>query len=395
MTAAYIRGFQGSSLGTESVACMTKHFPGGGPQKDGEDPHFNYGKEQVYPGNNFNYHLIPFEAAFEAGTAQIMPYYGMPIGIGLEEVGFGFNKQVVTGLLRERYGFDGVVCADWGLITDNYLPGGVLFEARAWGVEDLSRPERVKKAIDAGIDQFGGEACPELVIELVEAGKIDIARIDESIRRILRDKFRLGLFDNPYVDIEAADQLAGNVEFRTAGAEAQRKSLVLLKNADAVLPLSGRPKIYGENIAESAIGAHGVPVADPADADFALLRLSAPFDPRSGNFLEAMFHAGDLAFKPEEEARLLAIMEIVPTIVDIYLDRPAVIPGIAEKCAALIASFGASDEAVLDLIFGNIHPNGRLPFELPSSQAAVLAQKSDLPYDSENPLFKFGAGLSF
>ncbi len=172
MTAAYIRGFQGSSLGAESVACMTKHFPGGGPQKDGEDPHFNYGKEQVYPGENFNYHLIPFEAAFEAGTAQIMPYYGMPIGIGLEEVGFGFNKQVVTGLLRERYGFDGVVCADWGLITDNYLPGGVLFEARAWGVEDLSRPERVKKAVDAGVDQFGGEACPELVIGLVESGQL-------------------------------------------------------------------------------------------------------------------------------------------------------------------------------------------------------------------------------
>ena len=221
MTAAYIRGFQGESLGAESVACMTKHFPGGGPQKDGEDPHFNYGKEQVYPGNNFQYHLIPFEAAFEAGTAQIMPYYGMPIGIGLEEVGFGFNKQVVTGLLREKYGFDGVVCADWGLITDAYLPGGVLFEARAWGVEQLSEVERVKKALDAGIDQFGGESRPELVIELVESGQIDEARLDESVRRLLRDKFRLGLFDNPYVDVEAAAQFAGNPGFRAAGAAAQ------------------------------------------------------------------------------------------------------------------------------------------------------------------------------
>src|SRR6478735_1236856 len=395
MTAAYERGFQGASLGAESVACMTKHFPGGGPQKDGEDPHFNYGKEQVYPGDNFNYHLIPFEAAFEAGTAQMMPYYGMPIGIGLEEVGFGFNKQVVTGLLRERYGFDGVVCADWGLITDSYLPGGVLFEARAWGVEDLSRLERVKKAVEAGVDQFGGEACPELVIELVESGQLEESRIDVSIRRILRDKFRLGLFDNPYVDVEAADQLAGNVEFRTAGAEAQRKSLVLLKNAEAVLPLAGRPKIYGENITAAAIGAYGEPIADPTEADFAILRLTAPFDPRTGNFLEAMFHAGDLAFKPDEEARLLAIMGKVPTIVDIYLDRPAIIPGIAEQCAALIASFGASDEAVLDLVFGKSYPTGRLPFELPSSQAAVLSQKSDLPYDSVDPLFKFGAGLSF
>jgi beta-glucosidase len=80
MTAAYIRGFQGAQLGKDSVACMTKHFPGGGPQKDGEDAHFAYGKEQVYPGDNFDYHLLPFEAAFRAGTAQIMPYYGQPVG---------------------------------------------------------------------------------------------------------------------------------------------------------------------------------------------------------------------------------------------------------------------------------------------------------------------------
>ena len=99
---------------------MTKHFPGGGPQKDGEDPHFPYGREQVYPGGNFEYHLRPFEAAFRAKTAQIMPYYGMPVGTELEEVGFGFNRDVITGLLRGRYGFDGVVCTDWALVSDNY-----------------------------------------------------------------------------------------------------------------------------------------------------------------------------------------------------------------------------------------------------------------------------------
>ncbi len=138
LTAAYIRGFQGEELGTHSVACMTKHFPGGGPQKDGEDPHFPEGKEQVYPGGQFDYHLIPFEAAFRAGTAQIMPYYGQPIGLpGIEEVGFGFNKDVLTRLLREKYGFDGVVCTDWGLLTSAVLPGGQVFEARAWGVEHL------------------------------------------------------------------------------------------------------------------------------------------------------------------------------------------------------------------------------------------------------------------
>ncbi|MEZ4612710.1 MAG: hypothetical protein R2838_21120 [Caldilineaceae bacterium] len=78
---------------------MTKHFPGGGPQKDGEDPHFSYGKEQVYPGDHFDYHLPPFEAAFAAGTAQIMPYYGQPIGTQYEEVGFASCKGIITDLV--------------------------------------------------------------------------------------------------------------------------------------------------------------------------------------------------------------------------------------------------------------------------------------------------------
>ena len=156
LTAAYIRGFQGAELGAESVACMTKHFPGGGPQKDGEDPHFDYGREQVYPGDNFDYHLPPFEAAFEAGTAMIMPYYGMPVGTAHEPVGFAFNKGIITGLLREKYGFDGVVCTDWGPLTDAEI-AGTAFPARAWGVEQLSVPERVwrRRSMRVSINSAG------------------------------------------------------------------------------------------------------------------------------------------------------------------------------------------------------------------------------------------------
>ena len=132
MIAAYIRGFQGEQLGPQSVACMTKHFPGGGPQKDGEDPHFPYGKEQIYPGDHFDYHLRPFEAAFAANTVQIMPYYGMPVGLDYEEVGFGFNKAIITDLLRGHYGFDGVVCTDYGLVSDKQIMGGTML-ATAWG----------------------------------------------------------------------------------------------------------------------------------------------------------------------------------------------------------------------------------------------------------------------
>ncbi|MEZ4662639.1 MAG: glycoside hydrolase family 3 N-terminal domain-containing protein [Caldilineaceae bacterium] len=397
MISAYIRGFQGEQLGPHSVACMTKHFPGGGPQKDGEDPHFPYGKEQVYPGHNFDYHLRPFEAAFEAQTAQIMPYYGMPIGLDYEEVGFGFSKAIITDLLRGHYGFDGVVCTDYGLVEDKHIMGGTML-ATAWGVEHLSVPQRVQRIIEAGCDIFGGETCTNVLIELVESGSISEARIDESVRRILRDKFRLGLFDNPYVDVDAAEQLVGNADFIAAGAKAQRKSIVLLKNgaASPALPLSGRPKLYVERIDPETASAYGDVTTELDEADCAILRLDTPFQTRdTGNFLERMFHAGDLDFKDEAKARILAILAHKPTIVVIHLDRPAVIPEIAAACAALLGEFGADDRAVLDLIFGRVKPSGKLPFELPSSMDAVVQQKPDLPYDSAEPLFSFGHGLTY
>ena len=199
MTKAYILGFQGDKLSATSVATMTKHFPGGGPQFEGLDPHFPFQKGQVYPGNNFNYHLKPFEAAFAAHTAAIMPYYGVPMDSAHEHVGFSYNKGIITGLLRNKYHYDGVVCTDWGLITDTHM-GDVVWPARAWGEEKLSTSERVEKIIDAGVDQFGGENIPEVVVQLVKEGKISEARIDSSVRRLLRQKFELGLFDDPFID---------------------------------------------------------------------------------------------------------------------------------------------------------------------------------------------------
>jgi beta-glucosidase len=394
LTFSYIQGFQGKHLGNSSVACMTKHFPGGGPQKDGEDPHFSIGKEQVYPGNNFDYHLIPFQAAFEAGTSQIMPYYGMPVGTNLEEVGFGFHKEIITDLLRNKLGFEGIVCTDWRLLTPVMAGEKVLIEAKSWGVEHLSVAERAKKAIDAGVDQFGGDSCPEVVIELVQSGQINQSRIDVSVRRLLREKFVLGLFDNPFVDETASEQIIGKPEFVAAGELAQRKSIVLLKNHNAILPLSGKPKLYLENVSSEVAAQYGQVVNTVGEADVAIIRLATPFEPREG-FLESMFHSGDLDFKDPEKQHLLELLKTVPTIVDIYLERPAVIPEIAEASAALLANFGANDTALLDIVFGRFSPTAKLPFELPSSMDAVREQKEDLPFDSVNPLFKFGFGLRY
>jgi beta-glucosidase len=393
--AAYIQGLQGEQLGPHSVACMTKHFPGGGPQKEGLDPHFEFQKGQVYPGNNFDYHLIPFEAAFAAGTASIMPYYGVPTDQTDENVAMSFNRAIITGLLRKKYGYDGVVCTDWGLITDS-VRGDFVWPARAWGVEQLSEVERVKKAIDAGVDQFGGESRPELVVQLVESGQIAEARIDESVRRLLRQKFQLGLFDNPFIDTEQVPQVLGRADFQAVADVSQRRAMILLKNKDDVLPLSGQPKLFVQNMDATVVAQYGTVVATPDEADLAILRLETPWYPiDTANTFAQRFHHGDLDFKGEAKAEVLAILRAVPTIVVIYLDRPAVIPGISHEAQALLADFGASDSAVLDVIFGRAKPEGKLPFELPSSMEAVRKQREDVPYDSEDPLYAFGFGLTY
>jgi beta-glucosidase len=398
LVAAYIRGLRGGErLGPTSVAAMVKHFPGGGPQLDGEDPHFAYGREQIYPGDHFDYHLRPFEAALEAGVTQVMPYYGMPIGTEHEEVGFGFNRGIITGLLREKYGFDGIVCTDWALVTDHKVFGEP-YPGRAWGVEHLSREDRVLRIFEAGCDQLGGEACPEVVVALVTSGRLTEDRVDVSVRRVLREKFVLGLFEDPFVDPDEAERFVGNAELRAQGTEAQRRSCTLLKNGRAgdgpVLPLREGTRVFCLGLDADEAASYGQVVKQPGDADVALVRLQAPFEMRSSG-LERFFHAGSLDFPHEELGDLVALMEAVPTVVEVKLERPVVLTEIASRAAGLLASYGASDATILDVIFGRAAPEGNLPFDLPSSMDEVRAQRSDVPFDTANPLFRFGFGLRY
>ncbi|MET9085853.1 glycoside hydrolase family 3 N-terminal domain-containing protein [Streptomyces sp. NPDC004237] len=390
---AYVQGLQGERLGKDSVAAMVKHFPGGGPQLDGEDAHFPWGREQVYPGGMRENHLAPFKEAIAAGCSQMMPYYGMPVGTDWEEVGFGINKGVITGLLREQLGFDGIVCTDWGLVTDADL-FGERHPARAWGLEGASELDKAYAVIAAGCDQFGGEARPELIVELVESGRLTEERIDASVRRIVREKFTLGLFDERrYVSPDEAEATVGHADFVAEGAAAQRRSLTVLVNRDKTLPVQQRPKMYVQNFGTAAVEKHADLVGTPEEADFALLRLRTPYEPRTNKF-ESMFHSGSLAFTPELLKPLLELMDKVPTIVCINLERPAVIPEIAENAAGLVADFGASEDALLDVVFGEAEPAGRLPFELPRSMGAVRAARTDVPNDTENPVFPYGHGLT-
>lgn len=396
----YIKKLQGNHLSSASVATMTKHFPGGGPQNEGLDPHFEFQRGQVYPGNNFDYHLIPFAAAIAAGTSAIMPYYGIPVGQTSSDVAMAFNKEIIGGLLRGHFAYEGIVCTDWGVITDLPL-GEVVWPARAWGVEHLDAEARVKAALDAGVDQFGGERVPLHIVSLVESKQIDEARVDESVRRILRQKFELGLFDDPFVNVESVSEQVGKPASVKLGFESQMRAMTMLKNSSVnnglVLPLrSGNSKIFVQGIDARTVEPHATVVDQVADADFAIIRINTPWYPvETDNPFARGFHHGDLDFKGSEKEDLLNLLEAVPTVVVIYLDRPAVIPDIVEQAAAVIAEYGASDEAVAHVLFGAARPEGKLPFELPSSMSAVEKQLPDVPADSERPLFETGFGLRY
>lgn len=400
-TAAYLQGFQGDELGPDSVACTTKHFPGGGPQAGGEDSHFPYGREQVYPGGMFEYHLEPFREAIRRGTAAMMPYYGMPVGLErdgepIEEVGFGFNRQIVTGLLREELGYDGVVVTDWELVNDNHV-GDQVLPARAWGVEHLTAAERMEKILDAGADQFGGEECVDLLIDLVRSGRVSEQRIDASARRLLRVKFALGLFDDPYVDVDEAERIVGNADFREWGERAQSRALTVLVNEERdgtpILPLRVGGTVYAEGFRPEDLTDLGRVVTDPAEADLALVRIAAPFDHRNDLFLEAWFHQGSLEFPPGLAYRLQQIAARCPLVLVVTLDRPAILTPFVGSAAAIVADYGSSGRAVLDALRGRVAPQGRLPIEIPRSMDAVRRSREDVPSDTEDPLFPVHFGL--
>jgi len=258
---AYVEGFQGDHLSDQSVMTVTKHWPGDGPTKDGLDPHNSYGKWTIYPGGNFDYHLIPFQASFAAGTGGIMGGYFIPVGH--DTVGINFSKKMLDGLLRDEMGFDGLVVTDW-------------LRNMPWGVETLSEKDRQKTMVLAGIDQIGGDNDPKYIIESFRDGSIPLGRLDVTARRVLKPMFELGMFEDPYVDPDQTARTVASDEFLEAGYMAQVKSVVLLKNEGGVLPASGKPRVYAENIDEGAIAPYAELVDDPGAAQLAIIKVSTP-----------------------------------------------------------------------------------------------------------------------
>lgn len=406
---AYVEGMQGGpdGLTPDGVATVVKHWVGYGAQVDGYDSHYYYGRYAAFPGNNFEEHLTPYEGAFAAGASGIMPTYSIlqdlqRDGTAVEQVGANHNEYLLQDVLRGEYGFDGVITSDWGIAND--CPASCLAlrpplsfvgahgAGMPWGVEDLTLPERYASAVNAGVDIIGGSDKPQYIIEAVRQGLLGEDRVDEAARRVLQQKFELGLFEDPYVDVRAAERTVGSTRSERAGDAAQEASLTLLANDGGILPVSRRDvrTVFLQGIDPAAARDAGfIPVATPAEADLAVVRLA---DPRGGADLTDLGFTGDEA---DYQALLAASAAGVPTIAVPNLARPLILGDVLAHADAVLADYGVSDRVLLEVLRGKGQPGGRLPFELPSSMAEVEAQLPDVADDTATPLFPAGFGLSY
>ncbi len=444
-----VENLQGPELSNRSVAVTMKHFPGGGPQEGGSDPHFPFGKFQTYPSDNFEYHLRPFIAAIEAGVSSIMPYYGVPVGQRYlpNDVGMSFSKGIVTELLRDRLGFEGNVNSDTAIATT--MP---------WGVEDKSVAERVAMAINAGVDVLSGFSDSQQMLQNIHEGLISEDRVDEAVTRLLTEQFKLGLFENPYVDPNRAGYVLGDRIVQQRAEAAQRKAVVVLQNRNGTLPMDmPTPKPQPNMFA--ALGMHTdgkveEPTGEPISKQIYVMGLDADvvngprwneFDVVSGDYdaekgetrpsvpdgtdyaiirvvigNSSKVGGGFLPVPDVEELDLIAFSDMEKssswvvrpslkdiegvmseiradrTILVIRLRQPFVLD---EDCrlrdaGAILATFGASDSALMDVLTGKCQPEGKLPFALAESAEAIVNQDSDAPgYAEEDILYPFGHGL--
>ncbi|MCM2449627.1 glycoside hydrolase family 3 protein [Agrobacterium vitis] len=418
MAEAYVAGFQNGTTGLKpgSVSAVAKHWVGYGAAPQGFDGHNSYGRHVVFKAKDFEKHVIPFKGAFAAKVAGIMPTYSIVDGVKLdgkplEPVAAGYSKQLLTDLLRKRYKFDGVVVSDWLITNDckdeclnGEKPGDTPIIrpdtfGMPWGVEDLSREDRFAKAVNAGIDQFGGVANSDILVKAVEDKKVSEIRIDQSAKRLLIQKFEQGLFENPYADPEKAKDIVGNADFVAEGEKAQARAMVVLQNKGKILPVKPGKKVYLLNVDAAIAQKHGYQVVTrPEEADFALVRLMAPFERLHPNyFFGARHEEGDLSFKPgnPDSDAVTAIAGKTPIIATVFLSRPSILTNLKDQTKALIGNFGASDEALFNVIEGKQKARGKLPFELPSSMQAVEAQAPSTPHDSKKPLYKIGYSLTY
>ncbi|MDP3912503.1 MAG: glycoside hydrolase family 3 N-terminal domain-containing protein [Bacteroidota bacterium] len=466
MARAYVDGFQTSAgtaeikggWGYKSVNAMVKHWPGGGPEEGGRDGHFGYGAYAVYPGKNLNDHLKPFtEGAFKLEGATkmasaVMPYYTISYNqdtVNGENVGNAFNKYLITDLLRGKYGYEGVVCTDWMITKD--VQAIDQFQGKCWGVENMTEAERHYKAIEAGVDQFGGNNEMGPVIEAYKMGvtahgeELMRQRFEQSAVRLLRNIFRVGLFENPYLDVAETEKTVGNPDFMKAGYDAQLRSVVMLKNQQKILPLQKQLKVYiPKKLVPASVNWFGIQtpenwkdavnpevakkyfevVEKPEEADIALICIDSPkggvgysaddakkngsgyvpislqYGPYKADFARETSLAGgsplesftNRSYKGKTTTasniqdmktvnETKAKMGAKPVIVIVKVSNPMVFSEIEKSAGVLLIHMGVQDQTLMDIITGAAEPSALLPFQMPADMKTVEEQFEDVPRD--------------
>lgn len=410
MLAAFMDGAQGKNVGPEKILVHLKHWPGAGPHENGT------GQWLTYPGNNFDYHLTPWKKGIESGALAAMGYYS---GTYYDSLNVNYSYHVSTEILYGQLGFKGAICTDWGVVSRGPLKPSLQ------GKTTLK--DNMEMIINAGVDQMGSETNNQLVLELVKEGKVSEERVNQAAGRILQWHFILGLFENPYVDEEAAATIVQSEKNQKLGYEAQLKSIVLLVN-EGVLPAKETTKIYVEGIEREIAAKYAAVVDNPKDADLILVRTTTEEErsfqgfgggmpgagprPGQGNARRPQMNTGQAAaamnpFAPREvniefpAAKWDNIKKLASTGKPVVVAfNPAgsscVLPSnLRDVAKGAIMIFDALDNALLDIVFGKFNPIGKLTFEIPSSMDAVKKQLEDVPFDSENPAFRFGDGLSY
>ena len=446
--------------GKDSICAMAKHWPGGAPCEGGRDAHYPFGRYAVYPGNNLKDHLKPFiEGAFALpgptkSASAIMPYYTVSWGLDEKDgknVGNSYSHYLINDLLREKYGYEGVVCTDWGITADP-LPEIDSFSSRCYGVEDLTEAERHLLAIENGVDQFGGNSAIAPILEAYEIGcqrhgeKAMRQRMERSAVRLLKNIFRCGLFENPYLDPEESAKTAGCEEFCKAGYEAQLRSVVMVKNTGA-LPQRDRAKVYiptrhigpmkaffrgdmpprdVDPVGTELVEKYYDRVDSPDKADFALVFIESPLSDggyskedreKGGNgyvpiMLQYRPYKADTAREhsiaggdPREdftdrgyrgktgyaanEGDLDLVLDTKkamgdkPVIVVLRMHKPTVPAEFEGSADGILIDFGVQSQAIMEIVSGSAEPSGLLPVQMPKDMETVERHCEDVPMDME------------
>ncbi len=386
----------GSGLTVDSVMACVKHFPGAGAQTDGVD-----GSPLTISEDSIALHLAGFQTAIDAGVAAVMPYgYSTVPYLGGDAVDNSADQSaaVMTDLLREQMGYTGIIQTDWGL---NFVG-----------------------ATNAGADILGG-AGVRSTAQLVDEVSED--RLTDACRRILIAKFQMGLFENPYVDEDAAETVIGSEGHRAVAKEAAEKSFTLVKYEKAEALTAGESFIVAGNLAEDvrclnsgwtakepteidgttilealqakAGAEHVTYIADASEvpADLTGVKAFVIVGEKSGTH-DPAWGAATLEF-PEEQTALVNALKASGADVTavVVMNRAYVLTPIADSADNVLLVYRpgvtCGAEAVADCLFGETAITGHLPFQIPATMEQVLAQREDLPKDIENPLYEYGFGI--